>query len=106
MGLTRTEQPTQAEDNDASRIPHMLRELCLKVEFLNNHCEDPSKMTLPIKEASFLSALAILTFCSQIVNFMRSDEWYESFKYVICSLLNHFKINMSQGKPPMMGGGN
>jgi hypothetical protein len=76
--LTSIYQLCQDEGDGASRIPGMLHDLCLKIEILNNYREDTANSVPQIQEVSFLIALALLFFLSRIVNFMRSDHWYES----------------------------
>lgn len=82
-------QLCQDEGDVACRIPEMLRELCLKVEIFNNYREDTSNSVPQIKDVSFLIALALLSFFSRVVNFMRSDEWYEaSSMFLIVSTIH------------------
>lgn len=70
----------QDEGDSASRVLEMLRELCLKIEILNNYRQDISNSVPQIQEVSFLIALTFLSFFSRTINFMRSDEWYEASK--------------------------
>ena len=54
----------------------MLRELCYEIEIFNSYCDNTLSLTPQLKESSIESGLALLSFFSQIVKFMRSDIVY------------------------------
>lgn len=53
-------------------IPRMLRELCRKLEILNNYCSD-STLLPQTTETCFEVALSVLNFASFSLQFMRKD---------------------------------
>ncbi len=68
----------QEEHAAVHRVPRMLRKLCHKIEILNNYCADAQSLTPEITEACVDSGLAMLSFFSGIVKFMRSDIVYST----------------------------
>ena len=62
----------QVENGALQIIPRMLRELCRKLEILNNYCSDSNLLT-QTTETCFEVALLVLNFSSIALQFMRND---------------------------------
>jgi len=54
----------------------MLRDLCRKIEILNNYCADPQGISQQIKETCIECSLALLSFLSGTIKFFRQDIVY------------------------------
>ncbi|KAG8161020.1 hypothetical protein KVR01_009284 [Diaporthe batatas] len=62
------------EEGNIPRIPRMLRDLCHRLEVLNNYgSRQLSGLASQMKEAALEIAVSLLSFFSHIVKFMRSD---------------------------------
>ena len=72
------DQLSQDEEAAVIRVPRMLRELCHKVEILNTYCADLQSLTTQLKESCVETGLAMLSFFSQVVKFLRSDIVYST----------------------------
>jgi len=66
----------QEETSATVRLSRMLRDLCHKIDMINNYCADPKSLSQQLKESCVDCCIALLTFFSNIVNFLRKDIVY------------------------------
>lgn len=54
-------------------ITRMLRGICHKIDLHNNYCSDAQAMTPKFKESCVEIGLALLSFLSYLIDFMRGE---------------------------------
>lgn len=56
----------------------MLRDICQRIEVLNNYCEVASVVFIQSKQACFEIALVLLSFVFEVIKFIRQDGEYSA----------------------------